>query len=207
MKLYDISRTLSPAVAVWPGDRPFRILWTLRRPRGDSVNVSAISMSVHAGTHADAPYHAEETGPTVDKLPPEKFLGPAVVVDVGDVPHIDVGQLRGIDLARTPRVLFKTSVSALPDEDFPENFPALTPELAELLGERGAVLVGTDAPSVDPFASKTLDVHRILARFGIVNLENLCLRGVPPGEYELIALPLKIADADASPVRAVLLSR
>ena len=206
MKIYDISRTLSPAIAVWPGDRPFRVEPTMLRSQGDSVNVSAISMSVHAGTHADAPYHVDDSGPTAETLPLEKFLGPAAVVDVGDAPHIGVEHLRGVDLARTPRVLFKTSASALPDEAFPENFPALTPELAEFLGERGAVLVGTDAPSVDPSTSRTLEVHRILARYGIVNLENLQLRGVPPGEYELIALPLKIAGADASPLRAVLLS-
>ncbi len=207
MKIYDISRTISPAIAVWPGDQPFQQIWTMRISQGAAVNVAAITLSTHTGTHADAPYHTDDEGLDVARLPLEPFIGPAVVIEVRDAKRIGIEHVQGIGVARTQRVLFKSDVSGFPDDRWPEAFRPIAPELVEYLGERGVRLVGTDAPSVDPMESRTLDAHKILARYGIVNLENLQLTDVPPGEYELIALPLKLEGLDASPIRAVLLER
>jgi arylformamidase len=207
MKIYDISRTVSPAIAVWPGDQPFERRWTMRMAEGATVNVATITISTHTGTHADAPLHVDDAGLDIARLPLEPFLGPVVVIEIREADRIEIEHVQGIDLTRTPRVLFQTGVSGLPDDWWPERFPAIDPKLAEWLGEKDVLLVGTDAPSVDPAESRTLDVHKTLVRYGIVNLENLWLRDVPPGEYELIALPLKLAGLDATPVRAVLIAR
>jgi arylformamidase len=112
--------------------------------------------------------------------------------------------LDGVDMADGTRVLFRTRERFVPGE-FPTVFAAISPALAEALGRRGAPLVGTDAPSVDPFDSKTLDAHRILARNRVAILENLVLDNVRPGGYTLVALPLRLREADSSPVRAVLI--
>ena len=207
MKIYDISRAISPKIAIWPGDQPFKQRWTMRIAEGAAVNVAVITLSTHTGTHVDAPLHVDDTGLDVAQLPLEALLGPAVVIDVQGAERITLEHVAGIDLQRMPRLVFKTGVSELPDDRWPERFPPIDPELAEHLGRQGVVLVGTDAPSVDPADSKTLETHKILAHYKIVNLESLQLREVPPGEYELIALPLKLYGLDASPVRAVLIQR
>jgi arylformamidase len=125
------------------------------------------------------------------------------VVRVPPVPVIEPRHVEGVDLGNPGRILFRTD-SIRDRKTFPERFTALSPELASLLGERGALLVGLDTPSVDPFDSKTLDAHHALARGRVAILEGLILDGVPEGLYELIALPLKLAGLDASPVRAIL---
>jgi arylformamidase len=202
-RLYDISRPLTAATACWPGDVPFafRLGWRIRD--GASVNVGAVEMSVHTATHCDAPYHYDDAGPTVDRLPPETFVGPAWVVDVRDRPDRWRDRLEGLDLRAAPRVLFRTG--GWPDTArFPERIPVMEPDLPDWLGGRGVVLVGVDLPSVDALDSKTLDNHHALGRNGIAIVEGLWLDGVPAGRYELIAPPLKIAGADGSPLRALL---
>jgi arylformamidase len=201
--LYDLSPTIRPETPVWPGDTPFqsRLVWSLAE--GATVNLSALTSTPHLGAHADAPFHTEARGETIADLPLERYLGPCRVVKVPPQPLIEPRHLEGVDLASPPRLLFK-SESVRDRKSFPERFTAISPELAALLAERGALLVGVDTPSVDPFDSKTLDTHHILARGGIAILEGLLLDGVPEGVYELIALPLKLAGLDASPVRAVL---
>lgn len=208
MELLDISQPLRRDTATWPGDRPLEIAWTMRRDRGDSVNVAAVSSSVHVGTHADGPLHTGE-GAAVGALPLEPFVGPAVVVDArpfvtGEPPLVGAAALDEVDAGETPRVLLRTRDRDEP-ERFPERFAALSPELCQRLAAAGFLLVGTDAPSVDPVDSRTLDAHRVLAAAGIPNLENLALSGVGPGRYTLVALPLRLMEADSSPVRAVLL--
>ena len=172
---------------------------------GASVNLGAITMSLHTGTHADAPYHFKEDGADINQLSLEKFIGPAFVVEVFDSPQIQIEHVRSLDFSRVKRVLFKTKASHLEDSDWDNDFLSLATETAEILGKRGIQLVGMDSPSVDPMKSKTLDTHKMLARYGIVNLENVNLAQVPAGEYQLIALPLKLKGLDASPVRAVLI--
>ena len=208
MRIIDISQPLGPGTAVWPGDRPFELEWTLRRADGDAVDVAAIALSVHTGTHVDGPVHTTD-GPGAGALPLDPFVGAAVVVDgrpfVHGSPRVVAPEvLEGLDPAETPRVLIRTRDAVDPSE-FPTEVAALSPALATALVERGFALVGTDAPSVDPVDSKTLETHRILAGAGIPNVENLVLSGVEPGRYVFIALPLRLEGADSSPVRAVLL--
>ena len=146
---------------------------------------------------------AATRGEGIADLPLDRYLGPCQVVKVPPMPLIEPRHVDGIDLANPGRILFKTE-SVRDRRVFPERFTALSPELAALLAEKRALLVGMDTPSVDPFDSKTLDAHHALFRGGVLILEGLVLDGVPEGTYELIALPLKMAGLDASPVRAVL---
>ena len=207
MDLIDISQPLGTRTAGWPGDRAFSLDWSLRRDRGDSVDAAAVAMSVHTGTHADGPAHTGR-GPAVGELGLGPFIGPAIVVDgrpavAGDPQEVAASVLEGVDTAASPRVLIRTRDRVDP-ERFPERFAALSEALCLALVDRGAVLVGTDAPSVDPVDSTELAAHRTLAMGGVVNLENLVLDDVAPGRYTLVALPLRLTEADSSPVRAVL---
>lgn len=201
--LYDLSPTIRPEIPVWPGDTPFQTRLTWAIADGASVNLSAITTTPHLGSHADAPFHTEARGEGIADLPLDRYLGPCQVVKVPPMPLIEPRHVDGIDLANPGRILFKTE-SVRDRRAFPERFTALSPELAALLAGKGALLVGMDTPSVDPFDSKTLDAHHALFRGGVLILEGLVLDGVPEGTYELIALPLKMAGLDASPVRAVL---
>lgn len=207
--ILDISQPLGRETAAWPGDRRLSLEWTLRRERGDSVNAAAIEVSVHVGTHADGPLHTTD-GPAVGALPLEPFIGPAVVVDArahvsGDPPLVQPSALDDVDPGLTPRVLLRTGTAGDPGR-FPDRFAALSPALCRRMARSGCRLAGTDAPSVDPVDSKSLEAHRILVDAGIPNLENLDLSGVEPGRYTLVALPLRLVEADSSPVRAVLLA-
>ena len=204
MEMYDITRSLSPAVAVWPGDRAFSAEWSARIDEGSAVNVGAFAMSTHAGTHADAPLHFRGDGLPIDKVPLSHFVGPVIVVEISDEEAVEVLHVEGIDFGEVRRVLFKTRASEVPDSSFATDFVYVNPNVVRFLGAKGIVLIGTDAPSVDPFDSRELPAHQALAHHGIVNLENLNLSGVEPGHYQLFALPLKIVGLDASPVRAVL---
>lgn len=204
-RLIDISQPLGPDTAVWPGDEPYARRWTLSRAAGDAVDVAGISLSVHAGTHVDGPRHVAD-GPGAGDLPLAPFLGPCTLVD--GRPSIEGGAvgpsvLDGLDPVAAPRVLIRTRDRVDPTR-FPAQFAPLSPDLARRLVDEGFVLVGTDAPSVDPVDSTALPSHRILAAAGIPNVENLVLSGVESGRYTFIGLPLRLADADSSPIRAVL---
>lgn len=207
--IIDISQPLGTRTAVWPGDRPFELTWSLKRGRGDSVDVAGLSLSVHTGTHVDGPAHVVG-GPAVGTLPLEPFHGPAVVVDAraavaGEPPTVGPEVLDGLDPMVTPRVLLRTRDSVDPGR-FPQRFAALSPALASRLVDSGFVLVGTDAPSVDPVDSTTLESHRILMAAGLPNVENLVLSDVEPGRYTFIGFPLALREADSSPIRAVLVA-
>jgi arylformamidase len=204
MRLHDISQPLGERTAVWPGDRAVEMSWSMRRDRGDSVNVAGVGMTVHAGTHADGPNHFSDGSPAVGELPLEPYIGPAVVVDATARDWLDVDAVIDVDLAAAERILFRTRDRNDP-ERFPERVAAITPALARHLGDAGVKLVGTDGPSVDPLDSKTLEAHHALAEARVAILENLVLTDVPPGRYTLVALPLRLVEADSSPVRAVLL--
>lgn len=204
MRIHDITQPLSTATAVWPGDRPVEVEWTLSRDRGDAVNVAALTSSVHAGTHADGFLHIVDEGETAAEMPLPPYIGRCVLVDVTGVPVVREQDL-GIELAGVERLLLRTRAYVDPGE-FPEPFAHLDPALARKLGEAGVKLIGTDAPSVDPLDSKDLPAHHELIRGRVAILESLLLTGVEPGEYTLVALPLRLVEADSSPVRAVLLS-
>jgi arylformamidase len=205
MRIYDISQTIAGGIAVWPGDQTFRSRWALRIKDGDSCNVSAVTMSVHTGTHLDAPYHFNDEGLDAGSVPLHHCLGPVRVFAVpSEQPTISAAFLELLDWHGVERVLFRTRASDLTNDRFCRDFVHLTCDGAEFLAGRSLLLVGTDAPSVEDFASKTLSCHKILAAQGIAILEGVRLAEVPPGDYELICLPLKFAGLDGSPVRAVL---
>ena len=205
--LRDISIPVSPGTPPWPGDTPFDCRWTWRIAEGASVNVSVASGSPHVGTHADAPLHVTDGAPASELLPLAPFLGRAIVVAVDAATEeltIEAIERRS-PRRRIERLLLRTGRS-IADGTFPESWPAVTPDCARELLDRGLKLLGVDAPSVDARASTTLDVHRALFGGGAFVLENLDLRDVPDGEYELVALPQRVAGLDAAPVRAVLRS-
>lgn len=203
MKIYDISRTISPETAVWPGDSPFQFDTVLSKKTGASVNLTTIHLSPHTGTHADAGFHFADDGLHPDELPLEKYMGQAQVVTIerkhgGIIPSdFEVN-------IQAPRLLIHTWVSDVPDHEWPENFPYPTLELVDWLANQGVVLLGLDSPSVDAFDSKDLVCHHRLRGHRMVHLEGLQLSSVLDGIYNLAALPLKIAGICGSPVRAVL---
>lgn len=203
MTFIDITRPLHTGMAVWPGDTAAEFTLVATKAAGASCNVGRLRLSVHSGTHADAPFHYDDAGATIDALPPERFIGPARVVDVRGHATLTPATLAGQDFADTPRVLFRTDAWA-PSEAFPPAWPLLAPDLPAWLAARDVGLVGLDVPSVDAPDSKDLALHHALDRAGILILENLDLRGVEPGVYELIALPLRVRGGDGSPIRAVL---
>jgi arylformamidase len=202
-RIYDITRTVTPALAVWPGDTPFAQTWVSRMERGDSVNVTALTLSPHTGTHADAPLHYNTAGLCMGEAPLDVYIGRATLVVIETTGVVTPAHLAGIDLHAIERLLIKTPASLRPTERWDEEFAYLAPETAALLGESGVRLFGTDAPSVDHMHSKTLDAHHTLDRYNVYILESLALAEVPPGDYELIAPPLKVM-VDGSPVRALL---
>lgn len=202
--LYDISQPVHAGTPVWPGDAPCRLAWTMRRAEGASVNVAELRLSTHTGTHADGPFHVSDEGIRIGAAPLEAYLGPARVVDVTGRSALGTAWAEALLASGRPeRLLLRTGCWRDP-RVFPEDFPAPEPEAAARLAAAGVRLVGTDAPSVDPFDSKQLLTHHVLGDGGVAILENLLLDGVPEGEYELIALPLRLEEVDASPVRAVL---
>jgi len=204
MRIHDITQPLGTGTAVWPGDRPFELDWTLRIDRGASVNLAAVALSVHTGTHVDGPLHFEKDGEGAGVLPLDAYIGTAVVVDARGRDVLDADVLDGVELGDAARVLFRTR-DRVDSRVFPDRVAHVTPALATRLSEAGVKLLGTDAPSVDPIDSKTLDAHHALAHAGIAILENALLDDVPAGRYFLVALPLRFTDADSSPVRAVLI--
>jgi arylformamidase len=167
------------------------------------VNVAALSMTAHAGAHADAPLHYAARGASIGRLALEPYLGPCRVVHVLDAGSlVRPDRLERIASALPPRVLIRTARRAL--TAWSDDFTALAPESIDWLADRGVRLVGIDTASVDPATSKDLPAHQRLSARDLRVLENLVLDEIPEGDYELIALPLKLTDADASPVRAVL---
>lgn len=203
--LRDISVVVAPGTPEWPGDTPFECRWTWRMAEGASVNVSTTGGSPHVGTHADAPLHVKEGAPASDALPLAAFIGRAVVVTVdGDASEVTMEQIeKRATRRRIERLLLRTGRTVAAGS-FPDGWPALSEGCARDLLDRGLRLLGVDAPSVDPRESKSLAVHHILFDAGACVLENLDLREAPDGEYELIALPQRLAGLDAAPVRAVL---
>lgn len=201
--MIDITRPLRSGVPVWPGDTEFSfdLTWTLQQT--GSVNVGRLTMSTHTGTHADAPFHFTDDGRKVAEVAPEVFVGPARVISVPGGDFIGASDLAERDLDGVSRLLIHTGSWPVGGA-FPEGFCCLRPDAASFLSEKGVVLVGLDAPSVDPLESKELPAHHALLAGGAHILEGLALDGVEVGDYELISLPLRLEEADGSPVRAVL---
>jgi arylformamidase len=207
--LLDVSRPLREGLSVWPGDVAFRRDVSRPGPQGAEeacVTISALTLSSHTGTHVDAPLHVDPRGGDLEALGLTPFLGPAVVIDARRRRALDEGLVAPDVLRSGARLLFRTDYLASPGEAevYGPHIPYLTPGLARALAESRVPLVGLDGPSVDPYASRTLEAHRLLAAAGVAILEGLDLSRAEPGEWVLIALPLRLVAAEASPVRAVL---
>ncbi len=202
--LWDISPPISTASPVFPGDTPYSQRWSARLSADCPVNVSAITLSPHVGAHADAPLHYSPDGLPVGQLALEPFLGPCRVIHVlGSHPLITVADLAPYMHQAPSRILVRTCIKA-PVDAWVDSFAAFAPETVHYLAGLGVVLIGLDTASIDPAASKTLDSHQAIRQHDMRVLENLVLDNVPAGDYELIALPLALVQADASPVRAIL---
>ncbi|MCA9288863.1 MAG: FAD-dependent monooxygenase [Phycisphaerales bacterium] len=208
--LLDVSPLISPSLGVWPGDNAFSREVLLDTERGDNITLSTIRTTVHLGSHADASNHygkASEGAVGIDRMPLGHYIGPCRVVALARpcVPgsRVTPADLPGLDEIREPRVLIRTD--SFPDPDrWNADFAALSVELVDALAARGVITIGIDTPSVDLHDSKDLPAHRAILGHGIAILEGLVLRGVEAGVYELIAPPLRLEGADASPVRAIL---
>lgn len=202
LRLWDISQVLRPGLPVWPGDTRFAAASTWSMAHGSAVNVSALTLSSHSGAHADAPCHYDPDGASIDAVALDPYLGPCLVIDArsaGDLlePH-HLPPLGG-----AARVLFRT-YPAFPRDRWSAQWTAVAGGTIAALAAAGVALIGIDGPSLDPQESKTMDAHHAVAAADMRILEGLVLDAVAPGWYELIALPLSIAGADAAPVRAVL---
>ncbi len=212
MNLYDVTVPISPVLPVYPGDPKIEMERVMSLERGDIANVTRLCCSTHIGTHVDPPSHFIAGAATLDQLPLDVLIGTARVVDVGQAPAIDAGVLAACDLAGVTRVLFKTRNSGFwppaaedaEDQEFHEDFVYIAPDAARRLAELGMRLVGIDYLSVEKFNFTEPATHLALLGAGVVIVEGLALRDVPPGDYELICLPLKIKDGDGAPARVVL---
>ncbi len=202
--ILDISVLVQIGTPEWPGDVPFTCGWSAKIEQGASINLSHVAGSPHVGTHADAPLHVRDGWPASDQLPLDPFMGPVMVLDVTRAPvgnlTLDADDPR---LAGCERLLLRTD-RTIAEGAFPDGWPVLSAATAVLLAAGGVKLVGVDAPSVDERESKSLEVHNALFGGGAYVLENLDLRGVAEGRYDLIALPQRLGGLDAAPVRAVL---
>ena len=215
MQIFDVSRTLSADLPPWPGDVAFRYQVNGRIAEGSSVNVGSIQMSLHNGTHADAKFHFDDNGWKIDQATLEIYFGPAVVVDLtqrysgtpqgGRWPQVQVSDLERAadDLRATGRLLLNTGVWRA-SSVFPDPIPTLARGVPEWLQSLGVKLLGLDVPSVDEIDAKQLVNHHAIGNAGISIVESLDLSAVTGGRYNFVALPLKIAGADGSPVRAIL---
>lgn len=203
MKLIDVSRPVFTHMPVWPGDTPAQFDFAATKAGGYSCNVGRLRVSMHTGTHVDAPFHYRDDGAKIDEIPVETYVGPARVVDVRGLATVTPAAFAGVDLSATPRVLLRSDCWRDPAH-FPSTWPLLAAGLASFLVAQGVKLIGLDFPSVDPLDSKDLPVHHECGRAGLFILESLDLSAAEPGVYELIALPLRVRGADGSPVRAVL---
>lgn len=201
-EIIDISRELKESTAYWPGDTPFSSSTVVEIGPESNVKLSSFVTSPHVGTHADAPSHFIREGLTIDEVALAPFYGPATVIDVGETDLITEEHLPD---GHEERLLFKSRSGERADTKFVEEYPAFDPAMIKVCAERGVILMGTDAASVDPVDSGALPAHHTLARNGIINLENLKLTHVEAGNYTLSAFPIKLVDKEAAPVRAVLI--
>jgi arylformamidase len=204
-RLIDISPPLDAATPAFPGDTSYQQRWAAQIGPGCPVNVSAITLSPHLGAHADAPLHYGANAPAIGHVDLDPFLGRCRVIHaIGKGALIAPEHLQHQSRDLPPRVLVRTCVNA--PAAWTSNFSAFAPSTIAWLAEKRVRLVGIDTASVDPADSKTLDSHQQLLAHDMRVLENLVLDDVAEGDYELIALPLKLTSACASPVRAVLRS-
>ncbi|MBS1250937.1 MAG: Kynurenine formamidase [Chloroflexi bacterium] len=208
MPIYDISLPITPNLPTWPGEDKVQLTQTSSIKEGDLANVTHVSMGVHTGTHIDAPDHFLGNGVGVDQIPLDLLIGPVTVLHFPACEIITADMLRAAEIpTQAKRLLFKTRNSkywAEGEIEFQGDFVALNPDAAQYLVQRGVEVVGVDYLSVAPF-DDPVPTHKILLQANVLVIEGLDLSEVPPGDYALYCLPLKIAGADGAPARAVLI--
>lgn len=203
-KIWDISPPIHSQSPVFPGDAPYQQTWTWQLSDTCPVNVSTLRLSPHVGAHADAPLHYKAGAASAGMMDLHPFLGPCRVLHIiGCTGLIQPHHIEHALLYAPPRILVRTYKDQVPHV-WEDSFAAFAPETIDLLHAHGIRLIGIDTPSIDPASSKSLDSHKRILSYDMRVLENLDLCAVDAGDYELIALPLKLMEADASPVRAVL---
>lgn len=204
--IYDLTLPLHAGMVIFPGDPPFARKEAASLKKGDSCNLTAISLGSHTGTHLDAPSHIFLDGPTVDRIPLDDLIGPAKVIDLQMTERIIRPEhIKDKDIGEGDRLLFKTRNSSLyKGKVFSQDYTYLSEDAADWLVKKKIRLVGIDYLSIDAFAGDN-PCHKILLAAGVIILEGLNLIEAPAGSYLLVALPLKIKDCDGSPLRVVLL--
>lgn len=213
VKIYDVSLVLRPDMITWPGEPAPRIEPLRRIAKGDTANVSVVTLSDHAGTHVDPPIHFLEGGSTIDRLPLDAFVGPCVVVAFDGAGHVSAEWLdRARIVAGTERILFKTKNSARwgdPKASFTRDFTTINASAARWCVEHKVRLVGVDYLSIEPQGPEKegYPVHKTLLAANVVIIEGLDLSGVAPGQYELVCAPIKLLDGDGAPARVFLIER
>ena len=208
-RVYDVSVPVRTGGLVYPGNPEISIELEQAIARGAGANVSAVSFGSHTGTHVDAPRHFIDDGGTVDVIPLERLIGPAIVIAFEDsLKSIGAGDLESRDLGSHKRVPLRTRNSGfITDEEFHRDYTFLAPDGAEFLVSRGVELVGIDYLSIEQFHSGHHRTHRTLLSNGVVIVEGLNFADVPPGEYDFVCLPLRLEGLDGAPARAVLIER
>ncbi|RQH04259.1 arylformamidase [Paraburkholderia dinghuensis] len=202
--IWDISPPIHPDTPVWPGDTLVGVERVWRMEAGSPVNVARVTLSPHTGAHTDAPLHYDERGAPIGAVPLDAYLGACRVIHcIGAAPLVRPEDVEHALDDLPPRVLLRTYAQA-PIDRWDSAFCAVAPETIDLFAARGVRLIGIDTPSLDPQESKTMDAHHRIRAHRMAILEGIVLDAIAPGDYELIALPLKFATLDASPVRAVL---
>jgi arylformamidase len=203
-RIWDISQPLHAALPLWPGEPAFALHRHATIGNGCPVNVGAMFTPLHAGTHADAPFHYAMDGASCADCDLDVYIGPCVLLDVCHARgRVEVDDIDWSAVTGNERVLLRT-YAHFPHKAWDSNFTAIASDVITQMGVMGVRLIGSDAASLDPEQSKTLDAHQAIKAADMRILEGLVLDDVPPGRYELVALPLPIIGADASPVRAIL---
>jgi arylformamidase len=208
-KFYDISVSLGGESIDFPGDIPYKRTMVQTLEDGDDCNLSGITMSAHAGTHVDAPYHFFKKGKTIDQFPVEKFILSARVLPIQNGVAIEPSELENVGVRPGEAVLFKTRNSTegrIENGVFQENFVYLSARGADWCVHNGVGLVGIDYISIERFGSKNFTIHRKILSNDTPILEGINLKSVPEGRYTLYCFPLKIRGGDGAPVRAVLMA-
>ena len=206
MPIYDVSVPLQAGMPTYAGEPGPRLEYLKQIARGDSANVTALSLGSHTGTHVDAPHHFLDGRSTVEAMPVNALIGPAQVAELSEQRHITADDLEAAALPpETSRLLIKTRNSRFWDDDeFHTDFVGLTGEAARWLVERRFVLVGIDYLSIEQFRSPTHEVHKTLLEANVIILEGLDLRHVPAGLYTVVCAPLKVVGGDGAPARVFL---
>lgn len=207
MTLFDVTVPMHNAMPLYPSDPPLKFQFIRRLAHGAASNNSWMSLGSHTGTHIDAPLHFIENGGTVDRIPPDALVGPCVLVDVGDAPVVTRDVLRKCDLAGAERVLIRTTNSAWITREFRDDFVAFSEDGARYLTEDvRPILVGVDAPSLDPRGTPGHPAHMAILGSGVIQgaIEWLALGGLEPGPYTLFCGPLRMVGAEAAPCRVFL---